>query len=115
MIDANSADSPKAAAEPVLMMKIGSYQLQNLLQQRTRFIFLDLRTGDIDRRHALLQESVVVDESQAVGHVRENSPSQDFPIVLVCEDGIRSLQVALALGGAGFSNLFIVRDGFNAL
>ena len=96
-------------------MKIGSYQLQNLLQQRTRFLFLDLRTGEVERAHELLQGSVFVDEAQAVSHVRGNSPGHDFPIVLVCEDGSRSLQVAQALGEAGFSNLFVVRDGFSAL
>ena len=104
-----------AAAAPALIMKIGSYQLQNLLQQRTRFLFLDLRVGDVDRIHELLRGSVVVDEAQAVGHVRENSPDHDFPIVLVCENGSRSLQVAQDLGEAGFSNLFVVRDGFIGL
>ena len=100
---------------PALIMKIGSFQLENLLSQRTRFVYLDLRLGDADRSHRLLSGSIVVDEAQVFGQVATLAPSLDFPVVLVCENGERSMRAALALDAAGYSNVFVVRDGFAGL
>ena len=96
-------------------MEIGLFQLENLILTRTRFTFLDLRKNPV--RHvspelqAVLDQAVRVPADAAATHLREGQIPPLTPVVLLCEDGQVSGQVARGLELAGYQNVYVVVRG----
>lgn len=98
------------------VMTIGLFQLENLAMMPTRFAFLDLRaqaapvSSHIDN---LLMRSTLVAPEKAESHLKD--ADKEEPVVLVCEDGNTSMEVARRLEAAGFDNVYVVSGGVAGL
>lgn len=98
-------------------LSIGRYQLENLLRASVRFQYLDLRSEEAraSQTHFLLYGSQAVLPSDAVSLLKSQSVPFDAGVILICEDGSTSAQVATDLEAAGFVNVYRVEGGLVAL
>ncbi|MGE4132034.1 MAG: rhodanese-like domain-containing protein [Bdellovibrionales bacterium] len=95
-------------------MEIELFQLENLFLSPSRFVFWDLRqkvhgTGR-DSLDQLLSKANTVQEQEIEAELSKLS-ARDFPIVLLCEDGRRSSQLAQQLEKKGYVNVYVVAGG----
>jgi rhodanese-related sulfurtransferase len=100
------------------MEELGLFQLENLARTPTRFAFYDLRARRGDEPaalKALLQKATAATEETVVAQLSKDAVEKDSPVVLICEDGKTSAQVARRLTTAGFANVYIVAGGVTAL
>jgi rhodanese-related sulfurtransferase len=99
-------------------MTIGRYQLENLQRQAVPFLFLDLRAsqarGGEARGHELLKGSVAVESQEVVAYVKALGVPPSHPIVIICEQGIKSMDAARVLEQNSFMNVFVVEGGFSS-
>lgn len=99
--------------------KIGTYQLQNLIRHQAKFIYFDLRTeaerANEPGAHPLLTGSQVVEPEAVVETVKGYGVDGSFPIVLICENGSKSVAVAEELERNSFINVFVVEGGVRSL
>lgn len=96
------------------VMKIGEFQLRNLIENRVRFLYLDLRTND-GREHELLAGSIRTAPENVMAKVQESGVPKDWPIVLICETGTSSMTAALELVQNSYVNVCVVEGGIEAL
>lgn len=97
-------------------MKIGLFQLENLLSIRNQFVFLDVRLKKEDWPAQLketLQPAVHVDQSR--NYLVHNKIPHGTPIMLIDEDGRRSEIVARELEAAGYKQIYVVAEGLVGL
>lgn len=96
-------------------MKIGRYQLENLVREGIKFLFADLRTPDERAlfNDALLAQAQPFTESE----LREklSATPRDAAILLLCHDGTKTARLATSLELEGFKNVYIVREGIASL
>lgn len=93
-------------------LKIGDYQLENLFQKNVRFTYLNLGT---ETTHPLLKGSELTTPESAVEKILGMNLPDHAPIVLICENGSKSVSVAKQLGDKGFINVIVVDGGVAAL
>lgn len=93
-------------------LKIGRYQLENLYKNNVRFTYLNLGS---ESDHALMRGSVAVTPDAAVEKIRGMNLPNHAPIVLICENGSKSVSVAKSLGDNGYINVIVVDGGLAAL
>ncbi len=98
-------------------IRIGEYQLRNLLHNRVKFLFLDLSVESTVPEFAreLLIGSRKVSASDVMECVRQSGSAFDAPIVLICENGAKSVAAAQELARNSFINVFVVDGGIQAL
>lgn len=96
------------------VMKIGEFQLRNLIENSVRFLYLDLRTGD-GREHELLAGSIKIAPKDVQMTVQQSGVAKDWPIVLICENGTDSMAAALELAQDSYINVCVVEGGVEAL
>ncbi len=94
-------------------MKIGDYQLQNLLRNQVKFLYLDV--SQLPVPHPLLKEAIVVAANHAVEYALANTPDRNYPIVVICENGEKSLEVGGVLEENSFLNVYVVEGGSQSL
>ena len=96
-------------------MKVGRYQLENLVREGIKFLFADLRT--IDQRaqfnDPLLSTSLALTPDEL--HAKLNGAPLDSAVLLLSQDGLEAAAVAESLESAGFKNVYIVQGGVAAL
>lgn len=101
------------------VIKIGTYQLQNLIRHQAKFVYFDLRTeaerSKGPQNHPLLTGSQAMEPSQAVATVKSYGIDASYPIVLICENGSKSVAVAEELEQNSFINVFVVEGGVQSL
>jgi rhodanese-related sulfurtransferase len=101
------------------VLRIGEYQLQNLLQNRVKFFYMDLRSNEKRASeapgHYLLNDSKAVEPQGVMNALRELQAPADAPIVLICENGAKSMAVAEELAQNSFINVFVIEGGTAAL
>ena len=106
-------------ANPENIVRIGQYQLENLLKNRIGFAYLDLRdpkTRESEHLgHPLLAGSHSVAPENAVEYIRGLNLPNHAPIVLICENGSKSLGVALELEDNSYINVFMIEGGIKGL
>lgn len=99
--------------------KIGVYQLQNLIRHQTKFLYFDLRSeterADGPHNHPLLVGTQAVEPDQVLAAVQGYGVDGSFPIVLICENGSKSVAVAETLEQNSFINVFVIEGGVKAL
>ena len=104
---------------PENVVRIGQYQLENLLKNKIGFAYLDLRDPTIRQiehmGHPLLAGSQSVAPENAVEYVRALNLPNHAPIVLICENGAKSLGAALELEDNSYINVFIIEGGIKGL
>lgn len=97
-------------------MEIALFQLENLCQSLQRFEFFDLRavrTALPATLERLMQRSV----SAKAEEIRSKAQTLDkeSPLVLICETGHKSSQLASELEAQGFKNIYIITGGVAGL
>ncbi|MBX3020848.1 MAG: rhodanese-like domain-containing protein [Bdellovibrionales bacterium] len=99
-------------------MPIGLFQLENLSMTGARFAFFDLRveakpvTPHIDR---LLMKAEHVRVNEAEARLGKIVPDKSAPVVLLCENGKTSRDLAHRLESAGYANVYVVSGGVEGL
>ena len=96
-------------------MRIGRYQLENLVREGIRFLFADLRTPD---QRAQFSDPILAHAlpltSQELREKLKGAPL-DSAVLLLSQDGSEAASVADSLEADGFKNVYIVRDGVGSL
>lgn len=102
---------------------IGFFQFDNLVRNRVPFLLLktavDVESlfGVMEKMH-LRNFSVVLDKmdvQQAQAAMAERHADQESPVVVLCEDGVNSMELAKGLCAQGFRNVYYVLDGVKGL
>lgn len=99
-------------------VELGLFQLENLFQNPNRFSFFDLRrerkpsTPQIEK---LLKQAIEASAHDLVERLTAEKVAKEHPIVLVCETGATSAQLARELESAGFEQIYIVAGGVEGL
>jgi rhodanese-related sulfurtransferase len=98
-------------------MKIGRYQLENLVREGVRFIFADLRSAEERALFTdpLLAAAMPLELAALKANLTTSHVPFDSPILLLSEDGTAASSAALELEAEGFKNVYIVRDGISGL
>jgi rhodanese-related sulfurtransferase len=101
-------------------MLIGKYQLQNLKNNGVRFHFFEIideeiATGLHAKQSPLLVGCQKLSASNAVEELEKQGLSKDAPIVLICEHGMKSMELAAKLEQNSFLNVYVVEGGKHAL
>ncbi len=102
-------------------MELGLFQLENLFLNPNLFLFFDLRS-ETERSsqveaavQRLLARAEPVDTKEVAFVIQKRGVALDFPVVLLCANGLRSLQVAAELERAGHGNVYVVAGGVTGL
>jgi rhodanese-related sulfurtransferase len=106
-------------SSPTEILTLGLYQLENLAAQRVPFLLIDLAAAEPPTPNPLPQlapQCVRLPAAEIVDFLRSRDSSPDLPIVLLCEDGKRSIKLAQKLAKDGdFTNLYVFEGGWAAL
>ncbi len=99
-------------------MEIGLFQLENLILTRSQFVFFDLRSnpGDPHAQLTTVYKSAERLKPEAVDDsLRSKNVPTSAPVVLLCENGKASREVADRLEKAGYQNVYVVKRGEEGL
>lgn len=100
-------------------MEIGLFQLENLVLTRTQFGLLDLRqvpaVTSVRPIDMILKAAVAVTPAQVVNYIQTQKWIKEYPVVLLCESGQVSSQIARQLEATGYSNIYVVAGGAEGL
>lgn len=94
-------------------MKIGRYQLENLIGEGIRFLFIDLRTP-AEREEisdALFEKAMPLVFNELVENLTTNEVSVDSPILLMDQTGETVDPLVQDLEELGYKNVYVVRGG----
>lgn len=101
------------------LVRIGQYQLENLQRNRVSFLYLDLQAPEnratLDVQHFLVAGSHSVSPENALKFVMDRGTALDFPIVLICENGSKSVAVAQQLEENSYINVFAIEGGWKSI
>lgn len=102
---------------------IGFFQFDNLVKNRIPFFFL--RTAvDIESSFGLMEKmhirnfSIILDQldlPRAETALKERQAQKDSPVLVLCEDGVKSLELAKKLCEQDYMNVYYVLDGVKGL
>lgn len=111
-----------------LVLFIGEYQLKNLQANNVNFSFFDLRSsidqvaektssneGMNSHLASLLRGSMSAAPDLILQKLEKQSVAKNDPIVLICEDGVKSFSLAIKLAQNDFINVFVLKGGVAAL
>ena len=98
-------------------MELGLFQLENLIVSRTPFCFLDLREEPVlvPEIANVIGAATPVRPDRVDERLRELGFLKEKPVILICEDGVVSRQVALSLEAQDFVNAYVVKGGVEGL
>lgn len=99
---------------------IGNFQLDNLVHNRVPFLFLNLGV-DITQKYQgenlrhINAYNVEARVDNALHEVLQKNLPTNFAIVVACDNGTLSEQVAAELEKNNFINTFVIKNGFQAV
>ncbi len=107
------------------VMKIGEYQLENLIKNRVPFTYFDLRSESTRSSqgagHRYFTGSIAIDaadDSMAANEILRQlktlKAKKEQPIVIICEDEMRSMKVATEVEKK-YINVFVLLGGTSSL
>lgn len=100
-------------------LEIGLFQLENLILMKSPFLFFNLAVGDYQIQDQKLlsyvQTASVMHKDRLSTHLKDQNVDQQYPIILLCEDGSSSLMASKELDGLGYSNVYVVEGGLAGL
>lgn len=107
------------------IMRMGEYQLENLIKNRVPFNYFDLRKPEVRSTegvgHRYLTGAIPVealDDSQAVNeifrHLKSVKAKKETPILIICENEERSKRVATEVEKK-YINVFVLLGGTSSL
>jgi len=107
---------------------IGFFQFDNLVKGRVPFLFVNLNVDTsalyphIYKMHlermllSIPDQSIgTMEPAEIVSFIQDQKILAHQAIVLLCEDGKRSEQVACALETANYANVFVIAGGWQKL
>jgi rhodanese-related sulfurtransferase len=98
---------------------LGLFQLESLIQARPSFSFFDIRIRPqivgIPQVQAVLDQAQVARRELLLTNLKNQKARKEDPIILLCEDGRLSLSAAEELEREGFSQVYVVDGGLDAL
>lgn len=102
------------------LLEIGAFQFENLVRNRIPFVLLNLGADLKGLFPSFLQTQM---ESQMTATTPENAlqdlsgkhPAKDTAIIVICENGERSLSLAEKLVSQGYHNVYCLGGGRRAL
>lgn len=99
-------------------MKLGEYQLANLIRNQVKFLYLDLRSENarkMDPEDFIFTGATPVTPEQVLEYARRNAPDKAFPVVLICETSEKSMASAQLLEQDAFINVYVLEGGTGSI
>lgn len=102
------------------MNKIGFYQFNNLIRNRIPFLLINLGQEisswyeSIFKMHLEAQQRRI-DGSEIDSLLQTEKTPKDFPILLLCQNGRTSTQVADKLKNQGYTNVYLIDGGIQQM
>ncbi len=99
-------------------MEIGLFQLENLRLTGLAFRLLDLRQepkAEVEALSSALNGASSVQAQDVPAYLAAQAHDKHQPVVLLCETGQRSAQVASQLETAGYTNIYVIQCGITGL
>lgn len=87
--------------------------LQSLTRQRAGAVLIDVR-AEYERAPGMAEGALGIERSQLESSPEMHLPDLDAEILLICQGGLRSRQVAASLEKSGYQNLASVNGGTTA-
>lgn len=102
------------------LLEIGEFQFENLVRNRIPFVLLNLGTDLGGMYPSFLQDHLntqmlTTTPETAAADLAKRTPAKDTAVVVICEDGARSLPLAEELVKAGYLNVYCVAGGRKSL
>ena len=100
--------------------KIGFYQLDNLINNRVAFLFFNMSESllnwytSVSRMH-LESYEILTTEAQIIAILNEKKAPKDYAIVLLCNDGSRSVLIEKELQKLAYTNVYVIDGGYQQL
>ncbi len=97
---------------------IDLWQLKNLLENRVPFVFFDTREvkrDTLSQAELLLQSAKPIEMKKVLLELKEERQTKEQPIVLLCEDGRDSTEIAKNLYKNGYLNVCVIEGGYRGL
>ncbi|NQY99550.1 MAG: rhodanese-like domain-containing protein [Bdellovibrionales bacterium] len=99
--------------------EIGYFQLENLSMNQVQFYFFDISMSRLqvsdEPLKSMLQSMIGMEPEDIEPYLKEKDEAKTVPIVLLCEDGVRSRKWAEKLSDAGYINVNVIEEGFKGL
>ena len=96
------------------VLQIGRYQLENLVREGVRFLFIDFRSEAQRTARAadpLLAKTMPMSTGELHENLKSNQVPLDAAILLLDETGESSVSVATTLELQGYKNVYVIRGG----
>lgn len=104
-------------------LPIGFFQFDNLVRNRVPFLLLKTNV-DVESQFGVMEKMHLrhfsiplekMDLIHAQAAMAERHAEKDSPVVVLCEDGVVSMELAKKLCEQGYVNVYYVLDGVNGL
>jgi len=101
--------------------KIGFYQLDNLVQNRVPFLFLNLSEDisswyqSIYKMHVETYQVLLKTTEDVMSELKTRQIPKEFAILLVCPDGKLSESLARQLEIKGYTNVYLIDGGYQQM
>jgi rhodanese-related sulfurtransferase len=100
-------------------LELGLFQLENLIHARSPFLFFNLSEHDVQasdpKLASYLKTAIVIHPDRLLEHLKSQKVDPQYPIVVMCDDGVISREAATALGKKGFGQVYIIEGGYQGL
>ncbi len=102
---------------------IGFFQFDNIVKSAVPFLIVtidvDLSTFYNDDKHRHIRSytqkfSKDVTSDELLQKISDLKIGKEFPVVIICDDGKKSMQLCAAVEEKGFLNCYYVLDGFKS-
>ena len=97
------------------MLPLDAFRFANMINQRVPFLLIDARLPlDIEpfKMGYLPIPFLRITEREVLLHkVKEETPDLSYPVIILCEDGVRSKEWAGDLSQTGFINIYFIENG----
>ncbi len=101
--------------------EIGFFQFDNLLRNRIPFALLSLGVDfsgfyeEVVYQNHLFSQTIPTTKQNVLDDLASRNVSLDHAIIVICPKGDISSRVTPTLEKQGYSNVFIIRDGYEGL
>lgn|GEM_PF-1631511 len=101
-------------------LKINFYQLDNLINNRVPFLFFNMSESllswysSVSKMHVETYE-IMLKENQLIAVLTEKTAPKNYAIVLLCDEGSVSLQLAENLEKLAYTNVYVIDGGYQQM
>lgn len=104
-----------------MLNKIGFYQLDNLINNRVPFVFLNLSGNSLTDWYTVLSRlhvqtyEIMLSAGDVQAELDSRKVPTDHAIVLLCQDGQLSTEIYEALSAKHYTNVYVVDGGYQQM